>query len=207
MTSEKPQPRFKQDRFRQEYGSRSQQPRVQWQCVAHVKGRLKRSKPDEEGNRKLFFCATDGAMWPVLTLGREDDDSLIWMFTHIETVFNEDHIWALYPYAKGETEAVTPCNVLKGNRPVDVLKFSASVGNINLEARPGILPLFVGRNQGRGFHFCNLSIPEGFELPELSKGILVQGKATRTGATWVLSELVSSNVLTYGANTSHEKEI
>ncbi|HEY9763767.1 MAG TPA: hypothetical protein V6D07_14640, partial [Trichocoleus sp.] len=66
----------------------------------------------------------------------------------------------------------------------------ASVGKIDLQARPGILPLFVGRNLGKGFHFCNLTIPEGFDLPQVSKGTLVQGEATRRGNAWLLKELV-----------------
>lgn len=191
MTIDKPKPRLKQDRQRGR-GGRPQQSRVQWQCIAYVQGRLKRSKADDRGSRKLFFQCVDGASWPVLNIGREGNDSLIWMFTHIETVFNEDHLWALYPESKGRTNGVTASAIVTGmDRPVDTLTFSASVGSIDLEARPGVLPLFVGRNEGKGFHFCNLTIPEGFDLPELTKGVLIQGKATRSADTWVLSELVS----------------
>lgn len=180
----------------------------QWQCVAWCQGRLKRSKPDEKGNRQLFFQCTDGTLLDVFMVGRDDNDSILWILTHIEECFNADNVWLLYPKEFGRQSGVVPTAIVKGKqKPVDVLQFSASVGNIDLKSRPGILPLFVGRNMGKGFHFCNLTIPEGFDLPELSKGTLVQGKATRSGNTWMLSELVIWASPSLGEEAHHEKEI
>lgn len=165
-------------------------PNFQWQCVAWCQGRLKRSKPDDKGNRKLFFQCTDGTLLNVLTVGRDKNDSLLWILTHVEDCFNANNVWQLYPQAVGGTNYVTPSAIIRGrDRTADSLQFSASVGNIDLEKRPGILPLFIGRNMGRGFHFCNLTIPQKFDLPDLSKGDLIKGEAVRSGDQWTIKDL------------------
>lgn len=192
------------------FNSPTAQPNFQWQCVAWCQGRLKRSKPDEKGNRKLFFQCTDGTLLNVFMVGRDDNDSIIWILTHVEDCFNADNVWQIYPKEFGRNSGVVPTAIVTGKQnSIDTLKFSASVGNIDLETRPGILPLFVGRNVGKGFHFhfCNLVIPEGFDLPQLSKGTMVQGKAIRMGQTWMLSELVMCASATPKEEAHHEKTI
>jgi hypothetical protein len=162
-----------------------------WKCLAYLKGRLKRSKPDEKGDRQLFFEVDDGTLFDVISMVRPGTNSLLWMWSRAAELFNEIHVWSLYPESRFGKMGVTPvCVIQNPDVEVDHLQFSGSVHQaIDLANNPQHLPLFIGRNIGRGFHFMDLTVPQDFELPDLQPRQWVRGTAKRQGTQWMLQTL------------------
>lgn len=158
-----------------------------WQCFAHVRGRLRRSSD----RKSLFLQCNDGAMLTVSSIARSEPKTLVWLFANADRAFNQEQVWLIYPQSHPNgSNSVTAVAIVNQQRDEDILEFSACVGNIDLEERPGVLPLFVGRNQGAGYHFLNIQIPEGFNLPKLEARQQVRGTARRNGDEFVLQTLI-----------------
>ena len=167
------------------------QPRIRWSCHVLVRGRLRRSAPSDTGRRKLYLKATDGAAWEVASLGSRKEALGTFLLAHVQECFNTDNIWSCYPASRDRTTTVT----LNGcwlqpdppeGRVLDALQFTGTLKHRHEDW----LSIFIGRNQGKGFHFVELQIPQGFKLPSnLKEHQPVRGVARRRGASFALSKL------------------
>ncbi|MBE7381277.1 MAG: hypothetical protein F6J95_007685 [Leptolyngbya sp. SIO1E4] len=173
------------------YRNRALETRTKWQCVAHIQGRLRRGAD----RKSLFFQTHDSVLFPVDSVAREDPKSLIWLIANIDRAMNQENLWCVYPKAQGRSTVLTPAAIVQNKADIneDILRFSANIGNIDLERHPSNLPLFIGRNRPPfRHHFLNIRIPADFSLPDLAPRTPVQGQARRVGDEFELTNLNAS---------------
>ena len=163
--------------------------KLQWSCRACVRGKLRRSAPDDEGHRRLYFASSDGeAMWPIYAPGRPDNNGFIWwLLSNPIEAYNEPALWMLYPICTDEGFQVVP--VGRGD-PKGIeeneLQFTASVD----QWEKSILTLLVERNKGKGTNLVKIRVPKEFEQPEwIGKQRRCRGIATRVKGHFELKQI------------------